>query len=201
MEELPKLQSTKLSAVPIGAGCVDGKWITIDPTPGSIDGVLGWPSRIIVFWLYMQQIAAIEVSVVRQSSGQVYVLGIGPLSATPNQLTGWEKDRNGQTTPTTVNLAPLMDPKRLAAEATELNLKLMKWRLLPLLDLDTFHNSRALLFGAGTLGCNVTRLLLVLFYHSRDFSPSLGVGMETYYLSGQWKSIIFKSRQAVPVYL
>ncbi|CAM9874275.1 unnamed protein product, partial [Heterosigma akashiwo] len=53
-----------------------------------------------------------------------------------------------------------MDPTRLAAQAADLNIKLMKWRALPALDTDRLANLRCLLLGAGTLGCSVARNLM-----------------------------------------
>lgn len=50
---------------------------------------------------------------------------------------------------------------RLAVSAADLNLKLMRWRTLPSLDLGTLSSVRCLLLGAGTLGCQVARMLMV----------------------------------------
>lgn len=59
------------------------------------------------------------------------------------------------------DLAPMMDPSRLADQAVDLNLKLMRWRILPSLDLDKVASTKCLLLGAGTLGCYVARVLMV----------------------------------------
>jgi len=50
---------------------------------------------------------------------------------------------------------------RLADQAVDLNLKLMRWRVLPSLQLDRVAATKCLLLGAGTLGCYVARALMV----------------------------------------
>lgn len=76
------------------------------------------------------------------------------------KVAGWEKDSEGKLRPRVVSLADSMDPQKLAGTAVELNLQLMRWRLLPSLDLARVAATRCLLLGAGTLGCNVARNLL-----------------------------------------
>jgi len=81
----------------------------------------------------------------------------------PNALpkfVGWEKNEKQKIGPRMVDLSSSMDPRRLADSAVDLNLKLMRWRLLPELNLETITSTRCLLLGAGTLGCNVARCLL-----------------------------------------
>ena len=74
---------------------------------------------------------------------------------------GWEKNVQGKLGARLADLAPMMDPSRLADQAVDLNLKLMRWRILPSLDLDKVASTRCLLLGAGTLGCYVARVLMV----------------------------------------
>ncbi|KAL1836563.1 hypothetical protein VTJ49DRAFT_4924 [Mycothermus thermophilus] len=73
---------------------------------------------------------------------------------------GWERDDSGKLRARRVNLAEYMDPTRLADQAVDLNLKLMKWRLAPNLDLDAIKSTKCLLLGAGTLGSYVSRNLM-----------------------------------------
>ena len=74
---------------------------------------------------------------------------------------GWEKNERSKLGARMVNLSNSMNPERLAESAVDLNLKLMKWRLLPELNLDLIKNTKCLLLGAGTLGCYVARTLMV----------------------------------------
>ncbi|THH04091.1 hypothetical protein EW145_g5776 [Phellinidium pouzarii] len=73
---------------------------------------------------------------------------------------GWEKNTQGKLGPRFADLAPMMDPARLADQAVDLNLKLMRWRILPALNLEKVAETRCLLLGAGTLGCYVARTLM-----------------------------------------
>ncbi|KAK3377843.1 hypothetical protein B0H63DRAFT_227482 [Podospora didyma] len=81
------------------------------------------------------------------------------ITETP-KVTGWERNMNGDLRYRVANLGEYMDPTRLADQAVDLNLKLMKWRLSPNLDLDTIKNTSCLLLGAGTLGSYVSRNLM-----------------------------------------
>ncbi|KAJ7778301.1 hypothetical protein B0H16DRAFT_1502982 [Mycena metata] len=73
---------------------------------------------------------------------------------------GWEKTPQGKLAPRVADLAPMMDPARLADQAVDLNLKLMRWRILPALNLEKISSTKCLLLGAGTLGCYVARTLM-----------------------------------------
>lgn len=77
----------------------------------------------------------------------------------PNGV-GWERNAQGKLAPKVADLGPLMDPRKLADQAVDLNLKLMRWRIMPEIKLETIQNTRCLLLGAGTLGCYVARSLL-----------------------------------------
>lgn len=76
----------------------------------------------------------------------------------PNAV-GWEHNK-GRQVPRSISLAKSMDPTRLAISAADLNLKLMRWRALPSLNLNVLSSIKCLLLGAGTLGCQVARMLM-----------------------------------------
>ncbi|KAJ3321121.1 Autophagy protein 7 [Boothiomyces sp. JEL0866] len=129
----------------------------------------GWPLRN--FLLAIQQnwdLSQVKVLCYRESlksqsinsSLLIHVEIAGGKIDTLPEYIGWEKGPKGQPTPRLANLAPLMDPKQLADTAVDLNLKLMRWRILPLLNLESISSKKCLLLGAGTLGCYVARLLM-----------------------------------------
>jgi ubiquitin-like modifier-activating enzyme ATG7 len=86
-------------------------------------------------------------------------LPAGAGSAAPEAV-GWEKDAQGQAGPRVVDLRACLDPAEQAEQAVSLNLRLMRWRLFPALDVERLSSTRCLLIGAGTLGCAVARTLL-----------------------------------------
>eukprot|EP01135_Chromosphaera_perkinsii_P002803 Nk52_evm12s227 gene=Nk52_evmTU12s227 len=73
---------------------------------------------------------------------------------------GWEKNIKQKMGPRMMDLSATMNPHKLAETSVDLNLKLMRWRLLPALDLEKISDTKCLLLGAGTLGCHVGRCLL-----------------------------------------
>lgn len=79
---------------------------------------------------------------------------------TKYRVVGWELNARGKSGPRSVNLRPILDPQHLAIQAADLNLKLMKWRQIPTLQVEKLQTTKALIIGAGTLGCNVARILL-----------------------------------------
>nr|CRZ25880.1 BMA-ATG-7 [Brugia malayi] len=72
---------------------------------------------------------------------------------------GWERVK-GSLSPAFIDLRGSLDPLKLMDFSAELNLRLIRWRLVPSINLQRFSNLKCLILGAGTLGCNVARSLL-----------------------------------------
>ena len=62
-----------------------------------------------------------------------------PLTDQP-KCVGFEKNESGQFAPRFANMKATMDPKSLAESSVDLNLKLMKWRLVPEMDLNQVNH-------------------------------------------------------------
>ncbi|KAG5645119.1 hypothetical protein DXG03_006933, partial [Asterophora parasitica] len=130
----------------------------------------GWPLRNLLAYLraiYPETTSTVRVLCWRDTEthptwkSRFGVLEIGgvPSKERPSAV-GWEKNPQGKLGPRVADLAPMMDPTRLANQAVDLNLKLMRWRILPSLDLEKISTTKCLLLGAGTLGCYVARTLM-----------------------------------------
>jgi len=83
-----------------------------------------------------------------------------------SELVGWEYLPDNKPGIKTVDLSSLMDPYQLAENAADLNLKLMRWRQMPSLPIETFKELKCLLIGGGTLGCQVGRSLVSWGLHN-----------------------------------
>lgn len=82
---------------------------------------------------------------------------------------GWERNDRGNFGPKLANMSASMDPIKLADTSSDLNIKLMKWRLVPDLNVNVMKETKCLLLGAGTLGCHVARDLLVRYFAYTNF--------------------------------
>ncbi|KAF2259445.1 autophagy-related protein 7 [Lojkania enalia] len=95
-----------------------------------------------------------------KSSNAMDELSARPRTPKMPKVTGWERNDAGKLTSRNVDLSEYMDERKLADQAVDLNLKLIKWRIAPNIDLDVIKNCKCLLLGAGTLGAYVSRNLL-----------------------------------------
>lgn len=133
----------------------------------------GWPLRNFIFMLLKlcpnlngKQIKVISV---RQDDRRtlkpslvftIDLQGAESIEKDDVKWTGWERSQQGKLIPKSCSMADSIDPVKLSEHFSNLNLKLMKWRLLPSLNLDAIKAQKCLLFGAGTLGCAIARNLL-----------------------------------------
>lgn len=78
-------------------------------------------------------------------------------SQPPIRVVGWELNERGKPGPRIADLSRTLDPRSLMNQAVDLNISLMKWRLWPELNTNTVSSTKCLLFGAGTLGCAVSK--------------------------------------------
>lgn len=132
----------------------------------------GWNSRLFIAALYYLapnlhgktiKIISVRLKTNKSIEDSLLFEVILPLSTVENdesQWIGWEANENGKLLPRISDMRAMMDPKSQAQDSVNLNLRLMKWRLLPELNLEVVQNVKCLIFGAGTLGCNVARTLL-----------------------------------------
>mmetsp|Transcript_2688 Transcript_2688/g.6265 ORF Transcript_2688/g.6265 Transcript_2688/m.6265 type:complete len:707 (+) Transcript_2688:160-2280(+) len=75
-------------------------------------------------------------------------------------VAGWLKNESGSSVVRHVDLAQWLNPAAIARSAVDLNIKLMKWRLVPQLQPERMQELKFLMLGSGTLGCALARNLL-----------------------------------------
>jgi ubiquitin-like modifier-activating enzyme ATG7 len=83
-----------------------------------------------------------------------------PVDNASSSIVGWEPNERGKAGPRIADLRASLDTRVLMTQAVDLNLRLMKWRQWPELQLEKLRNQRCLLMGSGTLGCAVARALM-----------------------------------------
>ncbi|KAH3686636.1 hypothetical protein WICPIJ_002386 [Wickerhamomyces pijperi] len=105
-------------------------------------------------------INAINISIFRSLPSQSYQLRLSSKELDRTKVNGWERTSQGKLGPKLADLSSLIDPVKLSEQSVDLNLKLMKWRVAPNINLDIVKDTRILLLGSGTLGCYVARGLL-----------------------------------------
>lgn len=93
-------------------------------------------------------------------SGASFTLDLVNCGTDTGKVTGWERTTQGKLGPKLADLSALIDPVKLSEQSVDLNLKLMKWRVAPEINLDIIRDTKVLLLGAGTLGSYVARALL-----------------------------------------
>ncbi|OCF41825.1 E1-like protein-activating enzyme Gsa7p/Apg7p [Kwoniella heveanensis CBS 569] len=153
--------------------------------PSSSANHPGWPLRNILSYLQRKHgVKQIRVLCLRAGLGSRQGIVHLPASqivddrSRPSAV-GWERDHVGKLASRSADLGPTLDPtrqltkwSRLAAQAVDLNLKLMKWRVMPRLDLEKIGRTKCLLLGAGTLGCYVARNLMAWGVRNISFVDS-----------------------------
>ena len=161
----------------------DALIVVLDTAPASATrpAPVGWPVRNLIAFLACHtsradsatRILCFRPGVIRRLAEESDASDLGQDTSyfltvqVPNaedyadrRVVGWEPNLQGQPGPRWVSLKNLLDPHHLAVQAADLNLKLMKWRMIPNLQVEKLQSTKVLIIGAGTLGCSVARVLL-----------------------------------------
>ena len=94
---------------------------------------------------------------------------ISPRKVDQLELVDFPINKEGERDISVSDLKQIFDPNKLAESAVGLNLKLMKWRMVPSLDLDVIKDKKILLLGSGSLGCQIGRNLLSWGFENYTF--------------------------------
>lgn len=125
------------------------------------DQVLDWTVRNFLYAIKVKfGILKVRIILKKSLAEFLEILLPGKSSKDLPESVGWERNNNGKMGPKMVDLSGFMDPFKLAETAVDLNLKLIKWRAMPVIPLDKISSVKCCLFGAGTLGCYTARALM-----------------------------------------
>ncbi|CAN6609366.1 ubiquitin-like modifier-activating enzyme Atg7p [Trichomonascus vanleenenianus] len=147
----------------------DDERIVAFQDPSTIPGVMGWPMRnlLALIGALWKDATILSIRDCVPSDKPKSVLlpvsvktDVSKLPPSEIKILGWERNSNDKLSPKISDLGSLIDPVQLADQAVDLNLKLMKWRIAPQLDLQKIKDTSCLLLGAGTLGSYIGRALL-----------------------------------------
>ena len=178
LSQLPSLlaSSHPTTSSPLLLGFIDPSYLPSNP---------GWPLRNLLLYAAVLGIRQTRVLCFRDlSSSGSSLLSIvldlsltvsspdSPLIANVPRCVGYERNTHNKLAPRLIDLSSLMSPLVLASSSVNLNLRLMRWRALPALNLPLLASTRCLLLGAGTLGCAVARLLLAWGFTQITFVDS-----------------------------
>ena len=114
-----------------------------------------WFLRNILFWMSFR-VESVYVVLKGLESVKWFKVKLG--HSTPSPSPGWIKF--GSSFTSTVELRSFLSSEALSEDAVTLNVKLMKWRLVPELEPEQFSSKKFLVLGSGTLGCSVARCLI-----------------------------------------
>ena len=156
------LSDDKTNLLPISEAKKDSILVVVDPTTHK--DKLGWTTKLAAL-AFCHAFDTDKVNLIRLNHTPIsYTLSFPEKYFKKEEnlnnlrFTGW--NLTPKKTAHFVDLSSTMDPMQLFTSASTLNLKLMKWRMCPSLDVNKMQEQKVLLIGCGTLGCNVSRFLL-----------------------------------------
>jgi ubiquitin-like modifier-activating enzyme ATG7 len=146
--------NSDLKPVPLSERTTETTFAFIDPLTSD---EVGWPAHVLIFAI-SETFSLPEFRLVRLNFKPLsFNVAVAAALPAEQRFVGWRLNKKK---PFFVDLSATMNPESLFTSASQLNLRLMKWRMAPQLNVDVFREQKVLLIGCGTLGCNVARDLL-----------------------------------------
>lgn len=131
----------------------------IDPCPPGEKNLYGHPLRCLIATLPKGE-KKISISKGKHTTLTMIVKKNIDMLEQEQQKQQQRKHQKQKQSVTITDLSTMLDPSLIAKEASNLNLRLMKWNHAPSLSLPILSSATALVCGCGTLGTQVIRTLL-----------------------------------------